>query len=558
MRTGECDQGPDTRVDAPGGVRTAAAGRRLLDGLLSRPWGQVSPSIYETGRLVALAPWLAGHDRRVRYLLESQRSDGAWGAPDGYALVPTLSAVDALSSVLRDGRRAASRGTRDVDVAGTAAGLGRVLPGLARGLRRLPAAAVPDMPASDLIVGALVESINEHLGALATDPESGLAPSALGERLPLPAGMDATRLGKVRTALEMGAAVPEKVLHALEVANGLARGARTVRPASTGAVGASPAATAAWLDERAAHDPRHPARVFLETVVSDHEGLAPCGIPITVFERAWVVSFLARAGLAPQVPASLLGGLDAALGPVGTPAAEGLPADADTTSATLYALGLLGVPRPPDVLWSYETDTHFCTWPDEEGFSVTVNAHVLEAFGLYLHAVEQGRAPRSAAAGRYAATVAKLVALICERQEADGSWTDRWHASPYYATMCCTVALGHFGGPEAAEALRRARAWTLDTQRPDGSWGRWGGTPEETAYAIHILLSGKPSNGTVQTVKRLAESVTSGCKFLPRPDQLGNGRVEGPALWHDKDLYAPTAIIHAAVLAAHRLAEPRP
>lgn len=552
MITGE--GGAGTQVDAPNDA--ASAGRTLLEGLLSRPWGQVSPSIYETGRLVALAPWLAGHGRRVRYLMESQRADGMWGAPDGYALVPTLSSVDALSSVLLAGRPVGPHGGEEADIAGAAAALARVLPGLAGYLRRLPASAVPDMPAGDLIAGSLVESINTRLGALAASAGPGLAPSALGARLALPAGMDASRLDKVRAALAAGVTLPEKVLHALEVADGLARGARSVRPASTGAVGASPAATAAWLDARTARDPRHPARVFLETVVSDHDGLAPCGIPITVFERAWVLSFLARAGLAARVPAPLVNVLDAALGPVGTPAAEGLPADADTTAATLYALGLLGFPRPPDVLWTYETGTHFCTWPGEEGFSVTVNAHVLEAFGLYLRAVERGEVPRTAASPRYAATVAKLVTLICERQEADGSWTDRWHASPYYATMCCALALGHFGGPEAAGALRRARTWVRETQRADGSWGRWSGTPEETAYAIHILLSGEPGTETVQETKRYEESVTSGRIFLPRPDQLVNGHIDGPALWHDKDLYAPSAIIRAAVLAAHRLANP--
>jgi hypothetical protein len=70
----------------------------LVDGLLSEPWGSVSPSVYETARVVALAPWLKGHAERVEYLIETQRPDGRWG-PDhhpGYALVPTLSSVEAL------------------------------------------------------------------------------------------------------------------------------------------------------------------------------------------------------------------------------------------------------------------------------------------------------------------------------------------------------------------------------------------------------------------------------------------------------------------------------
>src|SRR5205814_1748241 len=75
--------------------------QELLDGLVAEPAGQVSPSVYETGRVVALAPWLTGHVMRVVYLVTTQRPDGRWGpADDGYALVPTLSATDALLSAL--------------------------------------------------------------------------------------------------------------------------------------------------------------------------------------------------------------------------------------------------------------------------------------------------------------------------------------------------------------------------------------------------------------------------------------------------------------------------
>ncbi|MGP4024551.1 prenyltransferase/squalene oxidase repeat-containing protein [Actinomadura sp. 3N407] len=445
----------------------------------------------------------------------------------------------------------------EVKAAELAGRLNRVLPMLARRLADMPAAALPDMPANDLITSSLIESINDHLDSLRPLPASGLDPAVHDRHLGRPRGLDGTRLAKVRAALSAGVSVPEKVLHALEVASELARGARTIRPGSIGAIGASPAATAAWLDGRAARDASHPARIFLEAVVDEHAGLAPCGIPITVFERAWVLGTLARAGVEVHVPASLVKELGAALGPGGTPAAEGLPADADTTSATLYALGLLGAPRPPDVLWPYETETHFCTWPGEEGFSVTVNAHVLEAFGQYLHAVGQGESPQTAATERYVATVDKLVALLSDQQEADGTWTDRWHASPYYATMCCVVALDRFGGEKAAPVIRRAREWTLATQRPDGSWGRWEGTAEETAYALQILLSDEHVGGMWDTTGRYKKSVTLGCKFLPAPDRPDPGTFEGPALWHDKDLYLPAAIVRASLLAAQHLANKR-
>src|SRR5690606_38476163 len=115
----------------------------LLSSLMARPWGQVTASVYETGRLVALAPSLPGHRERIAYLMARQRPDGTWGAPDGYDLVPTLSATDALLGVEPSG---GPPGAAAAARAGLAA------------LRRLLAGplTLPDMPAVELIVPALI------------------------------------------------------------------------------------------------------------------------------------------------------------------------------------------------------------------------------------------------------------------------------------------------------------------------------------------------------------------------------------------------------------------
>src|SRR6266545_3701785 len=72
-------------------VDVVGPARQLIAEVSAQPWGQISPSVYETGRLVTLAPWLVGHSERVEYLLSGQHRDGSWGGSDGYALVPTLS-----------------------------------------------------------------------------------------------------------------------------------------------------------------------------------------------------------------------------------------------------------------------------------------------------------------------------------------------------------------------------------------------------------------------------------------------------------------------------------
>jgi halimadienyl-diphosphate synthase len=511
--------------------------RALVRGLLDHPWGQVSPSVYETGRLVTLSPWLTGHAARVRFLLDAQRPDGGWGVPDdGYALVPTLSATEAILSVRRRARDAPDPGATDGELARAAArGLNR-LSGLLSG----GGPAIPDMPAVELTVPYLIALINRRLG-LPGQPEQG-------RRLAPPAGMDGAKLTAIRAALSAGRRMPQKLWHALEVAGDIARGLPRVRPELTGTIGASPAATAAWLGDRGPAEPGDPARWHLESVIALHGGPVPCGFPITVFERAWVVGWLGRSGISVTAPPQLVLSLAAPLGPAGTPAAAGLPADADTTAGTLYALSLLSAQHRPDPLWEYETPSHFCTWRGEEGASTTTNAHVIEAFGHYLEEMGPGRVGADTAR-RYMAAVGKASAWLREQQRSDGSWTDRWHASPYYATACCALALEWFDGERSAAALERARRWVLATQRPDGSWGRWGGTQEETAYAVQILLNrrdGPPAEAAVRAAMRGRGHLTASL------GAAGEGATE-PALWHDKDLYRPAAIVRAVVLGALRL-----
>ncbi|WP_436757504.1 prenyltransferase/squalene oxidase repeat-containing protein [Streptosporangium sp. V21-05] len=547
------------------GIDAAAEARELVAGLLAEPWGQVSASPYETGRMVSLAPWMAGHAERVEFLLATQRADGGWSSSGDHAFVPTLSAVEALLAEL--GR----------DAAASPALLAKAAD---RGLEAVrnwsfTAAWPPDTPAIELIVSSLLALIDGHLDGEGPEP---------------PPGMGDAKLTAVRAWLASGAAIPQKLVHALEVAGPEATAASGIRPTpmpgGMAAAGASPGASAAWLaassrssgssgssgppgprpgvtaapgtadrtapkaggEERDARrtgagdrDARRTGdevavRRYLEAVVASTGGPVPCTTPITVFERGWTLSWLRRAGVPVDVSPELVASLRDGLGPDGVATGPGLPADADTTSVALYALALLGEPREPEGLWPFELETHFCTWRGEEGMSPTTNAHVLDAFGEYLR--------RCGGEPRHAAVVAKLAAWLRDRQGADGSWTDRWHVSPYYATACCAIALREFGGAGSAGAVGDAVDWVLGTQRGDGSWGLWEGTTEETAYALQTLLLA----GTARE-ERWREAVERGYRHL-----LAARDSAAPSLWVDKDLYLPVAIVRAAVLGALHLA----
>src|SRR5204863_2143651 len=118
----------------------------------------------------------------------------------------------------------------------------------------------------------------------------------------------------------------------------------------------------------------------------------------------------------------------------------------------LYVLARLGSPRRLDCLWAYQSDRHFMSYPAERTPSTSANAHVLQALGASL-------TPDLPNCTRYLDAIDTLVGWLCDQQEADGSWRDKWHASPYYATACCAVALAAYGGTAAVGAVRNATRW---------------------------------------------------------------------------------------------------
>ncbi|WP_242584995.1 prenyltransferase/squalene oxidase repeat-containing protein [Streptomyces sp. MST-110588] len=501
---------------------------KLLNEATADDLGQSTPSVYETARLVSDAPWLEGHSRRVRFLCERQNPDGTWGTAE-HGLLQTLSAAEALLTVLARGDDVHVPRPQLVNT--TALAVTRLSHSL--GNHQCPPT-LPDTVAVELIVPALIDRIHQHLGRCARSRPPFLLPWASSILLARPKGCLPSVLAELRAAVYQGEPLPEKLWHTWEIlAPATEHPDRHIRPYE-GAVSCSPAATAAWLGRPHDSERRQAGLRYLHRIQSRYGGPVPVAAPITTFERAWIAGLFAHHGVPHTPPPALLAGLRDALGEAGAPGSPGLPPDADDTAAVLYALLHHGDHIRPDSLMPYFTDDHFCCYPEERSPSSSTNAHALEALVLYV-------ARHPADRGRYRSVIRRTIDWLLAQQHPDGSWSDKWHASPYYATACCVRALAAFAGPVAHPALARASAWALATRLPGGRWGHGAnGTVEETAYAVWILLGRTPQTGAAR------QALTSARRILQAECVTDNI----PALWHDKDVYAPLRILRATRLAA--------
>ena len=338
----------------PADVPLPAAIKGLLASLQQ---GAISAAAYDTAFTARLRaaddPNALAYPQTLGFLLRSQNADGSFGTAlpiPKDKLVSTLSALVALADLpqsLQDGaaHRARATALRFVyeDTGDWQTG--------------------PDLAGFELVLPALLDE-------------------ARARELPLPyerfMGISAQRdakIGHIPPRLIYNVATP--LLHSLEyLGNRIDLEAARAQLSPNGSFANSPSATAYFLlrtrDEQ--------ANEYIAMLLRNRgDGSLPTVAPFEIFEIAWVLYNLARAGQRPAEAQPLLRYLAQALTDDGVGVSrEGLRPDADDTALTLSVLHRYGYPISAGPLRPFEGVGFFFTFPLERDASVSANAHVLE------------------------------------------------------------------------------------------------------------------------------------------------------------------------------------
>lgn len=303
--------------------------------------------------------------------------------------------------------------------------------------------------------------------------------------------------------------------------------------ARNGAVANSPATTAYLMLQRGADGS---SLRYLERMRRQPGGV-PHFYPLRIFEVAWVLEHLTFGGFAltdgAVVSPAVLDELEASVGERGVSMDPEFGIDdGDTTAVTMRMLALAGRHVDPQVLRCFEDpETRiFRTFSFERNASVSTNAHSLEALALM-----PGYPDRQEVWDR-------VVTMLLASRKYQSYWTDKWHASPFYATAHVLISLLQSNEPLISECLDSID-WLVHMQRGDGGWGYFSqATAEETAYVLLTLLHFHQRFSSID-----ADVLKRGVAYLRGSCESTRAH---PDLWIAKSLFAPEGVVRSAILAA--------
>ncbi len=295
-----------------------------------------------------------------------------------------------------------------------------------------------------------------------------------------------------------------------------------------GSVGASPAATVAYLLHSRNHDER--ALGYLQWLVERQgDGGAPDMNPIDVFEIGWVLNQLRWAGVITPDHPTVRRHLDKLWSlwsqETGISFSEYFPVpDLDDTAVVFALLRWGGYPASPEVFAHYEGEEVFHCYPGETNPSLSVNVRTLGALQFVRS---------SEGVERWIEKIARML----RRYDLDHHlWFDKWHISPYYLTSVAILSSQGVLDDLLAPRIR----WILKTQQANGGWGYYGNsTLEETAYCLQALLFWRERFGQIEQAP-----LDAAAHYIVT--RLDNERL--PALYIGKCLYHPVHVVRSAIL----------
>lgn len=489
--------------------------QRFHDLLAKTGPGLMTSTAYDTSwiaRLQYVAPDLANN--ALHWIAENQLSDGSWGAkaPLYYhdRVICTLAAMTVLT---RRGRRAADR----TQIENGLKALEQITSHATRALREDPNGATIGF---EMIVPSLVAEA-EQLGIIKQQ----------GDRI-------LGRLKHLRQA-KMEKLHGRKISRAFtaafssEMAGVDGRGILDVDnlQEANGSVGYGPSATAYFASLIKPGDAQ--AIAYLRKWIKENGG-APNVAPFDVFEPAWVLWNLALIPNLDQETLELckphLDTLEKHWNPKeGISHAIGYtPKDSDDSALVFELLSKFG--RKVDIqgVLGYEETDYFRCFALEANPSISANIHVLGAL-------------KAAGYEKEHPSVQKILAFLHSKRAHNGALFDKWHASPYYATSHAIILARTYDQKLCQDGIN----WIVNTQRGNGSWGFYGSTAEETAYALQALSVWSTTQGNIP-----AETITRGRTWLEE-------NTESPyhPLWIGKALYCPELVVRATILSALLLSQ---
>ena len=356
------------------------------------------------------------------------------------------------------------------------------------------------------------------------------------------------------------APIQTTALHSLEAFIGLIDFDRVLHHKIDGSFMASPSSTAAVLMHASTWDDE--CEVYIRHVIQQASGAGsggvPSAFPSTIFEITWTFSTLLKAdfdlstispGAVQKARDYLSNMLSLSKGTVGF--VPGVCPDADDTAKALLVLNLLEHKTSPDaMLASFETESHFKTYPLERDPSFSANCNVLLAL---LHVEDPSP---------FTLQIDKAARFLHKhfRESPSLNVQDKWNLSPLYSWMLMSQAIARvhtlceqdklpllksFLHEELLGLLAEMARLVIRQQNETGSWGSRN-SKEETAYAVLMLTYAQQCKTDEVSPGDVRIAVRRGCEFLH--SDLTTGASEH--LWVEKVTYESKILSEAYVLAA--------